>query len=95
MYKYFDMRTLDLLIFIGYFIGTILFGVSFYKKSKSSGSFTLGNKNIPTWVLSMSIFATFVSSISYLAIPGQAYLSNWNAYVFCFTIPLALIVTNT
>lgn len=83
------MSIFDTLIFIAYLLGTVLFGTSFYKKNKSSASFTLGNRNIPTWVISMSIFATFVSSISYLALPGQAYLSNWNAFAFSLSIPVA------
>jgi len=37
----------------------------------------------------MSIFATFVSSISYLALPGQAYQSDWNPFVFSLSLPVA------
>jgi SSS family solute:Na+ symporter len=83
------MDIIDIIIFIAYLIGIVLFGSSFYRKNKSSASFTLGNNNIPTWVISMSIFATFVSSISYLALPGQAYQSNWNAFAFSLSIPFA------
>lgn len=84
------MKTIDIAIFIIYLLGIVLFGSSFYRKNKSSASFTLGNNNIPTWVISMSIFATFVSSISYLALPGQAYQSDWNAFVFSLSIPIAM-----
>ena len=84
------MSTIDVIIFIVYIIGIVLFGSSFYRKNKSATSFTVGNNNIPTWVISMSIFATYVSSISYLALPGQAYMTNWNAFVFSMSIPLAL-----
>ena len=83
------MNVIDIVIFIAYLFGVVIFGSSFYRSNKSSTSFTVGNKNIPTWVISMSIFATFVSSISYLALPGQAYLSNWNAFVFSLSIPVA------
>ena len=48
---------------------------------------TAGSK-IPSWVVSFSIFATFVSSISYLALPGNAYGSNWNAFVFSLSLPI-------
>jgi SSS family solute:Na+ symporter len=41
----------------------------------------------------MSIFATFVSSISFLALPGKAYMSNWNAFAFSLSIPIASIMT--
>lgn len=83
------MRIPDIAIFIVYLAGIVIFGSLFYRKSKSAASFTLGNKNIPTWVISMSIFATFVSSISYLALPGQAYQSNWNPFVFSLSLPFA------
>ena len=42
--------------------------------------------------MGMSIFATFVSSISFLALPGKAYMSNWNALTFSFAIPIAAIL---
>lgn len=83
------MSILDISVFLVYLIGIVIFGSSFYKKNKSSSSFTLGNKNIPTWVISMSILATFVSSISYLALPGQAFQSNWNPFVFSLSLPIA------
>lgn len=83
------MKAVDLAIFIAYLVGVVLFGSSFYGKNKSVTSFTIGNKNIPAWVISMSIFATYVSSISYLAIPGQAYQTDWNAFVFSLSLPLA------
>lgn len=83
------MSIIDITIFVVYLIGIVLFGSSFYWKNKSSSAFTLGNNNIPTWVISMSIFATFVSSISYLALPGQAYQSNWNPFVFSLSLPFA------
>ena len=83
------MHPLDTIIFITYMAGVTLFGASFYRKNRTPGAFTLGNRSIPGWVISLSIFATFVSSISYLALPGTAYQSNWNPFVFSLTIPLA------
>ena len=81
-----------MIIFFSYMIGVVLFGSSFYRKNKSSAAFTLGNSAIPGWVVTMSIFATFVSSISFLALPGSAYQSNWNAFVFSLSIPVASIM---
>ncbi|QHT72015.1 sodium:solute symporter [Rhodocytophaga rosea] len=70
-------------------LGITLFGSSFYSKNKSSEAFTLGNNNLPAWVVGMSIFATFVSSISFIALPGNAFQSNWNAFVFSLSLPVA------
>lgn len=83
------MRISDLAVFVIYLAGIVIFGSTFYRKNRSAEAFTLGNRSFPVWVVAMSIFATFVSSISYLAVPGQAYLTNWNAFAFSLSLPVA------
>jgi SSS family solute:Na+ symporter len=87
-----QLPTLDLVVFLLITFGNVLFGASFFFKNKTSGQFTSGGGNLPAWVVGMSIFATFVSSISFLALPGNAFSTNWNALVFSFSIPLAAIL---
>lgn len=86
------MHTIDIIIFIGYLLGITLFGSAFAKKNKTESAFTLGSNKIPGWVLALSIFATFISSISFLALPGNAYLGNWSAFAFSLSIPIALVI---
>ena len=80
---------IDLIVFLVYMAGIVLFGSMFFFKNRSSEQYTSGGGKLPSWVVGMSIFATFVSSISFLALPGKAYQSNWNAFVFSLSIPLA------
>jgi len=87
-----NLPVTDLVVFIIITLGNVLFGASFYFKNKTSDQFTSGGGKLPAWVVGMSIFATFVSSISFLALPGKAYVSNWNALVFSFAIPIAAIM---
>ena len=82
----------DLIVFIIITVGNVIFGASFFLKNKTSSQFTTGGGKLPAWVVGMSIFATFVSSISFLALPGKAYMSDWNALVFSFAIPVAAIL---
>lgn len=86
------MNSIDLIVFFLYIVGISIFGGSFFKKNRTSSSYTLGDKIIPGWVVTMSIFATFVSSISYLALPGNAFLSNWNAFAFSLSLPIASLI---
>ncbi|TLP71092.1 sodium:solute symporter [Maribacter sp. ACAM166] len=86
------MNTIDIVVFLAYIIGIAAFGGSFFKKNRTSTSYTVGNNDIPGWVVTMSIFATFVSSISYLALPGSAFLSNWNAFAFSLSLPIASFI---
>lgn len=83
------MKAADLAVFLLYLSGVVFFGLSFFRRNKTPGAYTLGNRDVPAWVVGMSIFATFVSSISYLALPGQAYQTNWNPLVFSFSLPFA------
>ena len=83
------MHVVDLVIFLVFTLGVVLFGCSFFKRNTSSDEFTSASRSLPGWVVGMSIFATYVSSISYLGYPGKAFASNWNALVFSFSIPVA------
>ena len=65
------------------------FGVSFSFRKRNSADFVTGGGRLPSWAIGMSIFATFVSSISFLALPGSAFSGNWNGFVFSLSIPLA------
>ncbi|MEC9195357.1 MAG: sodium:solute symporter [Bacteroidota bacterium] len=87
------MKSIDLIVFVCYLLGTLYLSVIFFSKKRTSKSFTLGSGKTPQWVVTLSIFATFVSSISYLALPGSAYGSNWNAFVFSLSIPIAALIT--
>lgn len=83
------MPVIDLSIFLVYMLAIVGFGVSFSFKKRSASDFTTGGGRLPSWAIGMSIFATFVSSISFLALPGNAYGGNWNGFVFSLSIPLA------
>lgn len=88
-----EITFLDYLVFFIFVGGVALFGCSFYFKSrKSSAAFTKAEGSLPSWVVGMSIFATFVSSISFLGLPGDAFKGNWSPFVFSLSIPIASIL---
>ena len=84
-----EITILDFIIFFLFIAVTVLFGVSFYRKNRDSDNYTSAGGKLPSWVVGMSIFATYVSSISFLALPGNAYMGNWNPFVFSLSIPIA------
>lgn len=86
------MKTIDGIIILLYLVTLLFLGGTFFTKNKSVARFTLGSGNTPSWVVTLSIFATFVSSISYLALPGSAYSGNWNPFVFSISLPLAAVI---
>ena len=83
------MHIIDIIVFLLFTGGVVAFGCSFFKKKGTSEEFTSAGRSLPGWVAGMSIFATYVSSISYLGYPGKAFSGDWNAFVFSLSIPIA------
>ncbi len=81
--------TLDWTVLLIYFAGTLSIGFYFWRRSRSTEGFTAANRSLPGWVCGLSIFATYLSSISYLALPGKSFAGNWNPFVFSLALPLA------
>lgn len=86
------MHLIDFIIFIVFTLGVVALGCSFFRKGSTAEEFTAAGHALPGWVVGMSIFATYVSSISYIGYPGKAFASNWNAFVFSLSIPIASYV---
>jgi solute:Na+ symporter, SSS family len=80
---------LDWIVLVAYFAATMSIGFYFWRKSRSPDGFTVASRSLPGWVCGLSIFATYLSSISYLALPGKSFADNWNPFVFSLSIPLA------
>ena len=49
----------------------------------------VAGRSLPAWAVGLSIFGTYLSSNTFLGVPGKAYATNWNALVFSFSLPLA------
>ncbi len=86
------LPVLDLVVFFLYMAAIILFGASFSLRKRTATDYQTGGGRLPSWAIGMSIFATFVSSISFLALPGNAFQSDWNGFVFSLSIPLAAVI---
>ncbi len=88
---------LDLIVLVVYFILTLGIGAYFFAKGKSRDTegYTAAGRSLSGIVVGLSILATYLSSISFLALPGSAYAGNWNAFVFSLSLPFAALVAVT
>src|SRR5210317_632908 len=88
------VATLDYVIALIYMLATAGFGAWFVRRSGTMQGFTLAGKLIPGWAIGMSLLATYLSSISFLANPGKSYASDWRPFVFSLTLPIAIIIAS-
>ncbi|HLY69915.1 MAG TPA: sodium:solute symporter [Puia sp.] len=79
----------DLLIVAVYMLAMMLTGFWFSRKNKDPDHFTKASGSIPQWAVGISIYATFLSSNTFLGVPGKAFGANWNAFAFSLSMPFA------
>ncbi|MFT3935711.1 MAG: sodium:solute symporter [Chitinophagaceae bacterium] len=79
----------DIAIIIIYLLAMVGIGVYFSRKNKNAEQFTVASGKIPGWAIGLSIYATFLSSNTFLGVPGKSFGGNWNAFVFSLSMPLA------
>ena len=84
----------DIAIIIVYLLAMVGVGFYFSKRNKNSVQFTSASGKIPGWAIGLSIYATFLSSNTFLGVPGKAFGGDWNAFVFSISMPLAAWVAS-
>jgi len=83
------MHAIDAIVLVGYLFVIVGWGCLFARSSATSEKFMSAGRGLPGWVVGLSIFGSYVSSISFLANPGKAYRDNWGPLVFALSLPLA------
>ncbi len=69
----------------------VVLGVWFSRKQKSTDAYYAANGNLPAWAVGMSMFATIISSVTFLAYPGYAYGGDWVLLVQGLMLPIVLV----
>ncbi|SMO85626.1 cyclically-permuted mutarotase family protein [Saccharicrinis carchari] len=77
---------LNYLVLGVYFIGMLLLGFYFMKRENSTDDFFKAGGRIPWWAAGISIFATTLSAITFIAIPAKSYATDWRMFMFNLAI---------
>ncbi len=81
----------DYLIIAAFLLMTVYFGLRFARKQNSTQEYFAANGKIPSWAIGFSILSTLISSVTFLAYPGEGYTSNWILLVQGLMVPIVLI----
>jgi len=85
------LQVLDYIIIAIFLFFSIYFGFRYSKKQNSTKSYFAANGKIPFWAIGLSILSTLISSITFLAYPGEGYSSNWILLVQGLMVPIVLL----
>lgn len=73
-------------VLVLYFIAMLGMGIYFMRREGGTDDFFKGGGRIPWWAAGISIYATMLSAITYMAIPAKAYTTDWTYYPMLWMI---------
>ena len=85
------MHVLDWTVVICYFGVIVSMGFYFSKRQKTTGQYYTGGRSMPAWAVGISILATLISSITFLAYPGAGFEGKWILLVQGLMVPIVLV----
>lgn len=85
------LHTIDIVIIILTFAVSLGVGLRFSRRQKNTSHYFKASGKLPSWAIGMSILATLISSVTFLAYPGSGFSSNWILLVQGLMVPVVLI----
>jgi solute:Na+ symporter, SSS family len=86
------MNGFDWLVITLVLTGIILYGLYKSRTTKNLEGYFLSNRNLPWYIVLLSIMGTQASAITFLSGPGQAYADGMRFVQYYFGLPLAMVV---
>lgn len=83
---------LNYLTLIGYLLAVLVIGLLAAGNVVNTNQFFRADQSIPWWAAGLSIFATMLSSITFMSIPAQGYSVGWNLFISSIYVLLTPLV---
>lgn len=86
------LSSLDIGVLVFYLCGLFAMGFYFYGKNNSTEEYFLGGRRFKGWVIGLSLVGTSISSITFLAYPGDAFKTAWLRFLPNLMLPVAVFI---
>jgi solute:Na+ symporter, SSS family len=70
------LNALDFIVIIAYLVGITLLGIYVGRRQKDAKDYFVADREIPWWAVMFSIVASETSALTFISIPGLAYVGN-------------------
>ena len=81
-----SLHPLNIAVFAVYLAGMVAMGLFFSRRNKSSDDYFRGGGKLPWWAVSLSLYATMFSSITFLSVPAKVFHSDMRYFSLSFGI---------
>jgi len=87
-----NFSRLDWIVLSATLLLILVYGVYKSSTSKNLDGYFLGDRQMPWWIVMLSIMGTQASAITFLTAPGQAYTDGMRFVQYYFGLPIAMII---
>ena len=70
------LSALDVLVILAYLAGTTLLGIWVGRRQRDAKDYFVAGRSIPWWAVMFSVVASETSALTFISIPGLAYVGN-------------------
>src|SRR5205814_6170045 len=71
-----SLSALDALVILAYLVGTTLLGIWVGRRQRDARDYFVAGRDIPWWAVMFSVVASETSALTFISIPGLAYMTN-------------------
>lgn len=87
------MHVIDIAVIAVYLLALVGIGLRFSGGQKTTDSYFVAGRSVPGWAAGISLLATIITSVTFIAYPGAAYAGDWTLLVpgILFVVVIASI----
>jgi SSS family solute:Na+ symporter len=89
-----NLSFVDTAVLLVYLGGITLMGLYFARRNVSTDEYFVGGRSFKGWVIGLSLVGTSISSVSFLAYPGDAYKTAYLRMLPNFMLPVAVLIAS-
>ena len=75
------MHWQDVLVVLLYLTALVAIGLKSARRQTTTARYFVAERSIPGWAAGMSLLATIITSVTFIAYPGASFAGNWNLLV--------------
>ena len=86
------MSLIDWIVLVVTLVAVISYGLYKSRTTRDLDGYFLSNRTMPWYLIMLGVMGTQASAVTFLSVPGQAYVDGMRFVQFYFGLPLAMIV---
>src|SRR6266849_2122094 len=75
------LRWIDAVLVVAYLVAIFVIDLRFSDRKTTTETYFVAKRSIPAWALGLSMLATIISAVTFIAYPGAGYAGDWSLLV--------------